>query len=120
MADTAWTTIRTEDEEFKPGDSVQGLDDNTMQQLRDAGSVRDADYPTDVQPNESVRERNIRVLSEKMDEIQAAGFDMSDVELAPTDWSSIPASSEEAEVDASTSGKKTTAKASSSSGGNGS
>jgi hypothetical protein len=92
MADTAWTTIRVGDGEdvtvIEAGDSVSPGDvggDEFFDQLKESGAIREADYPEDVAPNESVRERNVRVVSEKMEELQAQGFDTSDVDVFPTD-----------------------------------
>jgi hypothetical protein len=113
VADTAWTVIKTEDKEFRPGDSVSGLDDETMAQLKAAGAVRNVDYPDDVLQGESVRERNIRLVAEKMEELQSAGFDISgEVELVPTDFSVIPAPEAEEEEKSASTKKATTSKTS--------
>ena len=94
MADVAWTTILTAEGQINPGDSVSAGDlgddgEAELEQLKAAGAVRELDYPEDIAPNESVRERNIRVVAEKMEEVQNAEFDMP--ELASESWSVLPA-----------------------------
>jgi hypothetical protein len=93
MADVAWTTILTPEGQINPGDSVSAGDlgddgEAELEQLKAAGAVRETDYPEDVGPNESVRERNIRVVNEKMEEIQDSEFDMP--ELASESFSVVP------------------------------
>jgi hypothetical protein len=100
VADIAWTTILTPEGSIAPGDTVSAgdLGDNgeeELEQLRLAGAVRETDYPEDINPNESVRERNIRVVNEKMEEVQDAEYDMP--ELVQADFSVLgPVSAEQA------------------------
>lgn len=52
MADYAWSNIKTSKGKFSPGDSVSaeklGVDKEEYESLKEAGSVRETEYPKDL------------------------------------------------------------------------
>lgn len=78
MADVAWTRILTGEGQIDIGDSVSAGEvggDEELEALKEAGAVRDEDYPEDVGENESPREMNIRKLNEAVEEAQAKSYE---------------------------------------------
>jgi hypothetical protein len=81
MADWAWSPIIADDgTRIKVGEKVTaeklGVDDEEYQRIKDAGAIRERKHPDDVGPFESVRERNVRVLAQKLAEAQEENYDV--------------------------------------------
>lgn len=118
-SDVAWSPIHYSDDlgnvtVIEIGEKVSASDvggDDEFNAIKAAGAIREVDYPEDIASTESPRERNIRVIAEKMEEIQAAGYDMSDLDLVPLEVPTAAPGTEEVETP-----KKSAAKSSGASG----